>query len=460
MLAKRLLGLGAAGFAAVAFAASPAWAYLNATSSTVSPSATASTMTAPTSVTVTSIGGTATLSWTPPTTPSGATFNYTVARSGGSGAIAGSCATGVSTTTCQDTAATAGQTYTWTVTAHLGNWSSPTGSVAATAAGSLNKFVVSNPGNQTAGTGFSAMVTAEDSLGDTVTGYSGPQSVVWSGPSKSPAPSNTAPTYPSSVTIANGLGTANITLYDATTGVSLTATQGATTGTSGTFNVGVGPLNAFTLSNPGPVTAGVGFTETVTAVDAWDNTVASYSGAKTLSWSGPTNSPNGTSPTYPATATSVTFTNGQGSASGVKLFDAISSVTLTANASSPPLTGAASFAVNSAGVTLAFSPSGNVAMTKNATKTFTITVPTDLYGNTFTRSTGLIVNLTLSSTTHMMFASPLSGLAASITITSGPAGNTFGVAESGNNGGSAVTLSGAVASPFVSPASDTLNENG
>jgi hypothetical protein len=99
-------------------------------------------------------------------------------------------------------------------------------------------------------------------------------------------------------------------------------------------------------------------------------------------------------------------------------------------------------------------------MTKNATKTFTIVVPNDAYGNAFVRQSGLAVNLSLSSTGHMAFASPLSGGSGTVTITSGPLNNTFGVTESGNDQGANVTLSATVSAPFTAPASDTLTESG
>ena len=174
MLRPKVLGSAAAFVAALLAVAGPAWAYIDITSSSVSPTVSAYTMSGPTSVTVTSISGVATLNWTAPTTPSGASFTYTVARSGGTGNMAGGCAaTSISTTTCQDSTATPGQTYTWTVSAHLGQWKSPTGQVTATAAGATSNFLVQAPSIETAGTVFTVTVTARDSLNDTVTGYTG-----------------------------------------------------------------------------------------------------------------------------------------------------------------------------------------------------------------------------------------------------------------------------------------------
>jgi fibronectin type 3 domain-containing protein len=67
----------------------------------------------------------------------------------------------------------------------------------------------------------------------------------------------------------------------------------------------------YVLSAPSSVTAGTAFTVTITAqVGGATNTA--YSGTRTVSWSGGATSPNGDLPTY---TTSVTFTNGVGTAS-------------------------------------------------------------------------------------------------------------------------------------------------
>jgi hypothetical protein len=97
-------------------------------------------------------------------------------------------------------------------------------------------FQLSNPGTRTAGTAFNVTITAVFN-GATDTSYTGSKAITFSGPVTSP--SGTAPSYPASVTFTNGVGTANITLYKAQT-TSLTATQGAITGTSPSFTVNAG----------------------------------------------------------------------------------------------------------------------------------------------------------------------------------------------------------------------------
>ena len=111
----------------------------------------------------------------------------------------------------------------------------------------------------------------------------------------------------------------SIKLYDAQS-TTLKAKEGTTTVevTSGSFTVKAAAAASFSLPTPAEQTAGTAFNETVTAWDAWHNIAKSYAGAKTLSFSEPSSSPNGKAPVYPAT---VTFTSGAGTAS-IKLYDA------------------------------------------------------------------------------------------------------------------------------------------
>ena len=117
------------------------------------------------------------------------------------------------------------------------------------------------------------------------------------GPSNSP--NGIAPTYPASVTFTNGVGPASVALFDSAE-PDLTATQGAASGTSGTFTVnGTGTVSTFNVSAPGTATVGTAFNVTITAADPYGNGTDGYSGAKAISFSGPSNSPNGHTPTYP-----------------------------------------------------------------------------------------------------------------------------------------------------------------
>src|SRR6266566_4944166 len=96
--------------AAVVALGIPAWAYFTSTSTTVSPTVSAASVNAP-AVTVTTINSTATLNWTAPTLPSGASFTYTVARTVGGGSLAAACTGNLSTTTCTDSGLTVGTSY-------------------------------------------------------------------------------------------------------------------------------------------------------------------------------------------------------------------------------------------------------------------------------------------------------------------------------------------------------------
>lgn len=83
--------------------------------------------------------------------------------------------------------------------------------------------------------------------------------------------------------------------------------------------------DSFSLSTPSP-TAGTTFAETITAMLPGGGTDTSYTGAQTLTFSGPSASPSGASPSYQA---SVVFTAGVGSAS-ITLYDAqTTSLTVT-----------------------------------------------------------------------------------------------------------------------------------
>ncbi len=243
--------------------------------------------------------------------------------------------------------------------------------------GAPGAFSVSNPGTQTAGTAFSVTITATDAYGNAAANYSGPQTIAFSGPSNSP--NGTVPVYPASVTFSSGVGTASgIVLYDAQT-TSLTATQGSAAGNSGNFTVnGTGTVSTFVLSNIGTQTAGTAFNVTITAADPYGNASSGYAGTKVVTFSGPSNSPNGHVPTYPA---SVTFAGGVGTAS-ITLYDA-QTTTLTATASGPSLTGTSnSFTVNGRSAS-AFSITNPGTQTVGTQFTLTITA-VDAYGNTDT----------------------------------------------------------------------------
>ena len=186
-----------------------------------------------------------------------------------------------------------------------------------------------------------------------------------------------------SITIPAGSSTATFYYGDTTAGTpTLTAAATGLTSATQKETVNPGPLSSFALSTPSP-TAGTAFTETITATDAFGNTVTTYTGVQPFTFTGPAISPFGNTPQYPV---SVNFTGGVGTAT-ITLFDAqntaitaaITSTTASTNGTS------ANFTV-SPNVTSAFSlstptPTAGVPFNESITAT-------DAYGNLATTYTG------------------------------------------------------------------------
>jgi hypothetical protein len=213
-------------------------------------------------------------------------------------------------------------------------------------AAATKQLRVSTPSEQEAGAAFSVTLTATDEWGNTTTGYAGKKTLTFSEPSSSP--SGKAPGYPATVTFTTGAGTASIKLYDAQ-GTTLKATEGTIEGTSASFTVKAATAKKLSVPAPSEQEAGAAFSVTLTATDEWGNTATSYAGAKTLTWSGPANAPNGTAPEYPTSAATVTFAAGVGTASAIKLYDAQSPTLKAKEGGIEGTTG--SFTVKAAGAT-------------------------------------------------------------------------------------------------------------
>ena len=101
----------------------------------------------------------------------------------------------------------------------------------------------------------------------------------------------------------------------------LTATDADATTVTGSVGFTVSPLGvatSFAVATPSSPSAGVAFDETITALDAYGNTATGYTGDQTVTFAGPSSSPEETAPTYPAT---VAFAAGVGTAP-ITLFDA------------------------------------------------------------------------------------------------------------------------------------------
>jgi hypothetical protein len=125
--------------------------------------------------------------------------------------------------------------------------------------------------------------------------------------------------------------------------------------------------------------------------------------------------------------------------------------TLTATEASR--TGTITTSVDSAGVALSFSPSGTVSIAKNsAGNAFSVVVPNDAFGNSFTRTSPLAVTLTLSNASNFTLngSNPL-------TISTGPTGNAFAIDESGANKSTTLSATVPAGSGFTAPATITIN---
>ena len=207
-----------------------------------------------------------------------------------------------------------------TLKAKEGSVEGASGSFAVKAA-AANSFSMTTPAEKEAGaTAVSVKVTAIDEWGNTAKSYTGAKTLIWSGPSNSP--SGQPPSYPATVTFASGVGTAStIKLYDAQN-TTLKATEGTIEGVTGSFTVKAAATKKLTVPTPSEQEAGAPFNITLTATDEWGNITAGYAGSRTLAFSEPASSPGGLAPEYPTTATTVTFTEGVGTASLIKLFDA------------------------------------------------------------------------------------------------------------------------------------------
>ena len=261
--------------------------------------------------------GTITVSWTPSTQPAGVGVEYQVIRTSGPGAGTVVCtAEPANTTSCPDTGLTAGTTYGYTVTAYLDNWQASATTSATTATPTFS--IALSGGPYTAGAPVTIQsITAIEPGGGNITDmtYTGSKTITWSGLANSPAPSSTAPAYPSgSVTFTNGVASpGSFTAYDAGSNT-VTATDANATSVAGSATISVGDagIDHFAVGAPASATAGSQITGiTLTAQDLYDNTATSYpSGNHTITWSGPSISPAPAShaPTLPTST--VSFTGG------------------------------------------------------------------------------------------------------------------------------------------------------
>ena len=217
--------------------------------------------------------------------------------------------------------------------------------------GTLNKFVVAIASPQTSGTAVTGTntVTAQDTWGNTVTSFDA--SAVPVTMSASLGGTITGLGTGNNAILNRGVdfsgGVANLTslgmIYTGTTGTATFTAQStspAATGTSGNVTINAGVATRLVVTGSSTQTAGSSQNITITAKDAIGNTVTSYSGAKSLYFSGANPSANPvTNPTARNSSatdinfgqlTSIIFASGEATVS-LKLYKAESATIAVAD---------------------------------------------------------------------------------------------------------------------------------
>jgi fructose/tagatose bisphosphate aldolase len=345
---RRLLPTGVATIAIAALlavtAAGIAVAYFTTTGSGSSSPKTISMLSPPSIVTATpGAGGTVALSWATVPAPGAGNVTYKVERNGAD--ADGTCNTTLTVTSCLDSGLKVG-IYTYVVTAKWRSWSVASAGKAATVTiGPVHHFTLSAASlTPTAGATDSLTITAKDAAGSTVTTYAGPHDLVFSGASASPA--GTVPTVSDSSGADVAFG--NNTTIGFTAGVATVSTTkngvmrlykgGATSLTTSDGSISTETPLALTVSAAtasklvltaaaGTQAAGDANNLTTTAQDTYGNLATSYTGSKSLTFSGASASPGGTTPTVVnssgtainfGSATAITFTAGVATVSSSK----------------------------------------------------------------------------------------------------------------------------------------------
>jgi hypothetical protein len=456
---KRLLLILACAPLALALGVTSASAYFSGSGSG-NGAGTVGTLTAPAAPGATAGAGTVSLSWasvSPPVGVGGVT--YYVQRDGGN--AGGTCPTQAApstVTSCTDSGLSAG-TYHYTVTAVWRSWSATsTATAVVVASGVLDHFTLgATTTTPTAGAGDNLTITAKDIAGNTVTAYTGDQSLTFSGASTIGAskPTVTSKTGTAvafgtaeTITFTNGVAsvsgsnngvmtlykteTANVTVSDGTHTGALSFTVGAAaaaniTATSGggqSANAGsafTNPLVATVTDTYGNLKPGASVTFGAPASGA-SSTFASggnctsnpqtYQCVATTNASGVATSsaftPNATHGTYSISATAAGGSNPSVnfSETNISLLHVSSLVTGTTTGTTTwsgivtvTVTDSAGTAVNGVAVTGAWSPTSTATQngcTTNASGQCTMTVTTNSFPNAQLTETWTVSNLTLS----------------------------------------------------------------
>ncbi len=255
-----------------------------------------------------------------------------------------------------------------TITASNGTFTGTSATIAVIPA-ALDHFTVTGTptGSIIAGASISFTVTALDFYGNTLTGFTGPVTF-------SSTDTNSQTVLPPTSSLTNGVGTFTATLTTAGS-QTITVHAGSSSGTSAAIVVTPNVVHQLAINGTptGPITAGTAFSFSVTAEDAYGNTVPTYAG--TVAFGSSDTSLNTHLPA------SSPLTNGVGS---------FSATLTTAGNQTISATDAGNSSINgtSSPIAVTFAALNNFAVTGTPTSitagapfTFTVTA-LDMYGNT------------------------------------------------------------------------------
>lgn len=211
-------------------------------------------------------------------------------------------------------------------------------------------FVITGTAAYVAGASHTVTITAKDGGGVTDTTYTGDKTITFSGANNAPD-GTTHPTVADKTSVARNFGVAETITF--TSGVAsgalilvkaetalINATDGTLTATGFELSVVVtaGTVTKLILSGSANQAAGIAQTVTIRATDALANTDLTYTGDKSLTWSGANLSTGSVHPTatdkVPAainfgSVTTTTFTIGVATSSVVLVKDEVAVVAVT-----------------------------------------------------------------------------------------------------------------------------------
>ncbi|HEV8409858.1 MAG TPA: invasin domain 3-containing protein, partial [Gemmatimonadaceae bacterium] len=230
------------------------------------------------------------------------------------------------------------------------------------------------------------------------------------------------------------------------TAYTLTFASGGLASATQSITPTAGAATQLVITGTGTQTAGVAQTITVTAQDASGNTATTYTGSKSLTFSGANAAPNSTNPTVSATnfgsATSVTFTSGVATASMVLVKTETAVVAATDGTVSATGGNRLSVVVSAAAAsaTTSTESASPTTLSPSTTSTVTVTVK-DAFGNIVTGATSASFVPTVSAGSIGTFTC-VSGVCTATYTAPGTAGSpTITVKIGGTNvSGSPVTM--------------------